>query len=358
SPLTLLMSSWSPPADEKSNDETTNGGTLVMKSGAYDYPGFAQYWYNSLTAYAALGVSPDYISIQNEPDWPATYDSCLFSATEGDPYASYSKAFDAVYNSINSGTLAKIPQMVGPETLSSSSDFLSLAATIAPSEIAAYAHHLYNVSSTNPDPDDGLAALQALESAYPTQLKFMTEYYDAPGFLTAWNIHNALTAADDNAYIYWGATWPSALDAAKDQAADQQGLIYIDNPFASQSTWAFPQGWTYNDAYYAMKHYSYYIKPGYVRYNATVDNTDERVSVYQSPDQKTTVIVALNVSTTNTDVLALDLSSITYTNSTLIRSIFSQPITTGERWDNIGAYDATTGITLAPQSAVTIVLTN
>jgi glucuronoarabinoxylan endo-1,4-beta-xylanase len=356
SPLTIIMSSWSPTADLKSNNSTV-GGTLAQVSGAYNYAGFAQYWYNSLTAYAALGVSPDYISIQNEPDFNASYDSCLFSATEGTE-AGYGKAFDAVYNSINGGSLAKVPQMIGPETLSVGSSFLSLAGSVSTTEIAAYAHHLYNVPSTSTNPDAGLTALQGVETAYPTQTKFMTEYYDAPGFLTAWNIHNAFTAADDNAYIFWGATWPSALDAAKDQAADQQGLIYIDNPFASQSTWAFTQGWTYNDAYYAMKHYSYYIKPGYIRYDATVDNTDERVSVYQSPDQKTTVIVALNVSTTATDVLALDLSSITYTTSALYRSTFSQPITTGERWASLGAYDSTNGITLAPQSAVTIVLTN
>jgi glucuronoarabinoxylan endo-1,4-beta-xylanase len=358
SPLTIIMSSWSPTADEKSNGTTTGGGTLIQKSGAYDYAGFAQYWYNSLTAYAALGVSPDYISIQNEPDFNASYDSCLFSAVEGSPYAGYGQAFDAVFNSINGGSLAKIPEMIGPETLSAGSSFLSLSGSVSTTEIAAYAHHLYNVSSTNPNPDAGLTALQGVETAYPTQTKFMTEYYDAPGFLTAWNIHNAFTVANDNAYIFWGATWPSALDAAKDQAADQQGLIYIDNPFASSSTWAFTQGWTYNDAYYAMKHYSYYIKPGYIRYDATVDNTDERVSVYQSPDQKTTIIVALNVSTTKTDDLALDLSSITYTTSALYRSTFSQPITTGERWASLGAYDSTNGITLAPQSAVTIVLTN
>ncbi|HEY5382344.1 MAG TPA: Ig-like domain repeat protein [Acidobacteriaceae bacterium] len=357
SPLTLLMSSWSPTADLKSNGTTTGGGTLAQVSGAYNYAGFAQYWYNSLTAYAALGVSPDYISIQNEPDWPASYDSCLFDATEG-THAGYGKAFDAVYNQINAGSLAKVPKMIGPETLSAGSSFLSLSASVSTAEISAYAHHLYNVSSTDANPDDGLAALQGVETAYPTQPKFMTEYFDAPGFLTAWNIHNAFTVAHDNAYIFWGATWPSTLDAAKDQAADQQGLIYIDNPFNAQSTWSFTQGWTYNDSYYAMKHYSYYIKPGYVRYNATVDNTDERVSVYQSPDQKTTIIVALNVSTSKTDVLALDLSSITYTTSALYRSTFSQPITTGERWASLGAYDSTNGITLAPQSAVTIVLTN
>jgi glucuronoarabinoxylan endo-1,4-beta-xylanase len=138
---------------------------------------------------------------------------------------------------------------------------------------------------------------------------------------------------------------------------DQQGLLYIDNPFVSQSSWSFTKGWAYNDAYYAMKHFSYFIRPGYVRYNASVDNTDERVSVYQSPDKKTTVIVAMNVSTTATDTMSLDLSGVTYTGSTMYRSTFSAPISTGERWANLGSVTPAS-ITLGPQAVVTIVLSN
>ncbi|HZL25444.1 MAG TPA: hypothetical protein VFC39_02820, partial [Acidobacteriaceae bacterium] len=205
------------------------------------------------------------------------------------------------------------------------------------------------VSSTSSNPDSGLSALQNLEAQYPTQLKFETEYYDSPGFLTAWNIHNALAVGNDNAYIYWGLAWPNSQ-------TDQQGLLYIDSPY-SPSSWSFPNGWAYNDAYFAMKHFSYFIRPGYVRYNAAVDNTDERVSVYESPDKKTTVIVAMNVSTTATDTMSLDLSGVMYTNSAMYRSTFSQPISTGERWNTLGPVTPTS-ITLGPQAVVTIVLSN
>jgi glucuronoarabinoxylan endo-1,4-beta-xylanase len=108
-----------------------------------------------------------------------------------------------------------------------------------------------------------------------------------------------------------------------------------------------------------MKHYSYFIRPGYVRYNATVTNADEDVSVFQSPDTKTTVMVILNTSSTVTDTLGLNLSGITYTGSSVYRSSFATPITSAnaERWNNLGAYNATQGVSLPPQSAVTIVLT-
>ena len=389
-PLTLLMSSWSPPANLKSNASvdgctaSTNGvctggiGTLVQVAGAYDYTDFATYWYNSLSAYAALGVVPSYISIQNEPDFAATYTGCSFNPTEatynGTNYAGYGLAFNAVYQKLQ--TMTTPPKMVGPETFSSSTDFTAWAAQVPSNEIATYAHHLYNVSSCSVSstgvvtaggsPDTGITALTNLNAAYPSAVKWATEYYDTPGFYDAWTIHNALVYANDNAYIYWQAVWPSQLDSAKDQAGDQEGLLYADNP-ANTASWVFPNGWTYNDSYYALKHYSYFVRPGYVRYNATIDNTDERVSVFQSADTKTTVIVALNTSATATDGLSLNLSNITYTTSTMYRSTFSQPISTGERWDNLGSYIAPTsssgsnnsgGINLGPQSAVTIVLTH
>ena len=389
-PLTLLMSSWSPPANLKSNGTvngcaTTNGvctgtpGTLVQVSGAYDYADYATYWYNSLTAYATLGVVPSYISIQNEPDFTATYTGCRFNPTEatynGTNFAGYGKAFDAVYKRLQS--MSTPPTMIGPETLSVGQSFLDMAAQIPAGETDTYAHHLYNVPSggvsgsgtitPGGSPDTGVAALTAMNAAYPTATKFMTEYYDTPGFYNAWMIHNALVDGNDNAYVFWQAVWPSTLDTAKDQAGDQQGLLYIDNPFASQTTWVFPHGWTYNDSYYALKHYSYYVRPGYIRYAATMDNNDERISVYQSVDKKTTVIVVLNVSTTVTDGLSLDLTGITYSNSAMYRSTFSQPITSGERWASLGSYIAASassgannsgGINLPPESVVTIVLTN
>lgn len=357
-PLTLLMSSWSPPASLKSNGSVNNGGTLATVNGGYNYAGFAQYWYDSLNAYAALGVSPAYISIQNEPDFTATYASCRFNPSEapynGTSYAGYGLAFDAVYKKLQ--TLASPPKMAGPETFSVV-NFIDTAAAIPANEVAAYAHHLYNVSATNGNPDSALASLQTMAAAYPTALKFQTEYYAQPAINDAWDIHNALAVGNDNAYFYWGLAWPSgAGNLSNGQATDQQGVLYIDNPF-SPGTWAFAHGWTYNDAYYALKHFSFYVRPGYVRYDAAVDNTDERVSVYQSPDKKTTVIVAMNLSASASDGMVVNLGGVAYASSTIYRSTFTTPQATGERWANLGAY-TTSGISLPPQSVVTVVLTN
>jgi glucuronoarabinoxylan endo-1,4-beta-xylanase len=354
-PLTLVMSSWSPPASIKSNGSVI-GGSLNMVSGAYNYAGFAQFWYNSLLAYSAMGVNPAYISIQNEPDFTATYASCRFNPTEAPygsqatSYAGYGLAFDAVYKKLQG--MSPAPKMLGPETFSEV-NFLDMAAQIPTAEVGAYAHHLYNVSSGSANPDSGLAAMTAMNAQYPSMLKYQTEYYASTGINNAWDIHNSLAVANDNAYFFWALAWPSTV--SNGQATDQQGLLYLDNPFASQSTWAFSQGWSYNDAYYALKHFSYYVRPGYIRFNASVDNADERISVYQSPDQKTTVIVVMNLSASATDGIALNLTNVSYTSSTTYRSTFSAPITSGERWANLGAYTSS-GFSLPPQSIATVVL--
>jgi O-glycosyl hydrolase len=374
---TILMSSWTPPASLKSNGSVngctgvTNGnctsgfGTLAQVGGAYNYAGFGQFWLSSLQAYSALGVKPNYISIQNEPDFPATYVACLFNPTEApaqlyqttESYASYGLAFDATYKAINaSGALTSVPQMIGPESFSIS-NAQALLTQVPANELAVVAHHLYNVSSYAGNPQNQVAPMTALDAAYPTAMKFETEYFQTPGFYNAIDIHHALTVANDNVYLYWGLTWPSTL--TNGVSTDQQGLLYIDNPFAAQSTWAYPSGWTYNDSYYALKGYSYFIRPGYIRYDATSSNTNEDISVYRSPDSKTTVMVILNTSTSTTDTIGLDLSSITYTNSAVYRSSFATAITSAsaERWNNLGAYTSQ-GISLPPQSEVTVVLTN
>lgn len=374
---TILMSSWTPPASLKSNNSvngctttdsnnncTAGFGTLAQVGGAYNYAGFGQFWLNSLQAYAAQGVKPDYISIQNEPDFPASYVACLFNPTEApaqlftstQSYASYGKAFDATYQAIHTaGALTSVPQMIGPESFSLY-NAQSLLKEVPANELAALGHHLYNVSSYGGNPSGQVNPMTTIAATYPTTLKFETEYFQTPGFNNAVDIQNALTVANDNVYLYWGLTWPSTLQNGV--ATDQQGLLYIDNPFASQSTWAYPSGWSYNDAYYTMKHFSYFIRPGYIRYNATSTNPNESISVFQSPDHKTTVIVVLNISTTATDTLGLNLTGILYNTSSVYRSSFATPLTTtgAERWNNLGPYNTTQGLTLPPQSAATIVL--
>ena len=90
---TTLLYSGSPPAALKANGERNCLGspetcTLVqLADGSFDYAGFVAYWRASLQAYAGVGIAPDYIGIQNNPNWsppePDSIEACRFLPTEG-----------------------------------------------------------------------------------------------------------------------------------------------------------------------------------------------------------------------------------------------------------------------------------
>lgn len=72
----VLACPWSPPAALKSNNDIV-GGYLLPEN----YKAFKDY-INEFIAYMATnGAKIDVVSIQNEPDWKASYESCDYTAT-------------------------------------------------------------------------------------------------------------------------------------------------------------------------------------------------------------------------------------------------------------------------------------
>ncbi|HYW96759.1 MAG TPA: hypothetical protein VE870_14280, partial [Bacteroidales bacterium] len=149
-PVSVLTTSWGPPGYLKSNGSRSNGGTLkysvVDGKVEFDYAGFAHWWNKALDEYNANGIYPNYIGIQNEPDWSASYESCRMNPSEtftSDTIAGYNKALNAVYDTIQ--TRSAVPKIIGPETIGigynsveNYSDKMDL------SRIYAIAHHLYH----------------------------------------------------------------------------------------------------------------------------------------------------------------------------------------------------------------------
>ena len=154
----ILISSWSPPADLKSNGTTDGGGTLIKDpvSGKYEYSAFAQYWVDAINAYNDVGIVPDYITIQNEPDYSATWESCVLSNTETSTNAGYDRALDSVYFALQQ--LASPPKILGPEVLGIGyNEFQNYAGHFNRNHLDGYAYHLYhgesNNGSNNENPD-------------------------------------------------------------------------------------------------------------------------------------------------------------------------------------------------------------
>ena len=293
-PVPVYMSSWAPPAFLKSNGQVGNGGTLIYTNGGFAYANFAQYWVDSINAYQSNGVNLTWASIQNEPDWVAGYDSCILNPNEGvvdgTNYASYSKALDAVYQRLTN--LPAPPKLLAPEPVHISyGDLNSYGVTLHSNSFYGVTHHLYGDGGSTGD--SFLPAISSATNVFPTKPHFMTEYGDVTDMIECANlIHNELVVEQVSGYNHWSLVWPGT----------NGGLILIENPYASQSTWtnAPPgtptqsHGWWYAPSYWSMKHFSYFIQPGYKRVNATDNDSNVRSSAYLSPDGLRLVVVLIN----------------------------------------------------------------
>ena len=82
--LVVFASPWGQPAEWKtngtSNAKNSDGTTGKLKR--ENWADYAKYLDDYVTYLRQNGVELDAISIQNEPDWPATYAGCLWSASE------------------------------------------------------------------------------------------------------------------------------------------------------------------------------------------------------------------------------------------------------------------------------------
>lgn len=344
SPMTIVMSSWSPPAVLKDNHDEKNGGTLIRKNGKYDYADFAQYWHDSVVVYRALGIDPTYVSIQNEPDFTTDYESCRFNPTEApfnnEAFAGYAQAVDAVYKSFQ--TLPSPPHLLGPETVGIGyGTEQAFTKAVNPQEIYAVTHHDYT-GGDKAKPETYVPSFQAIHDENPGRLKFQTEYYTALGFDTALMIHYSLTVEEVSLYLYWPYAWPS-----KDGGGT---LLNVEDP-GHPEKWVNPNGWSYTDGYYAMKQFSYFIHAGYRRVDASTSDDDIKLSAYLSPKSDKLVVVAINTSDKTESSIKLKLGSFGSGTSQVYRTTFPN---SKEQFANLGALGADNVLTLPPHSVATV----
>lgn len=269
----VFASPWTPPASMKIvNADRSN----PLYSGRLDpamYGAYAEYL-NAYIRYAATrSVSLYAVSLQNEPDWdPQTYESCLWSADE-------MKAFAGGYGAqAVSGTTSKL---MAPESFFYSQATVDtlLADTKAAANLSIIGGHLYG----------GVPAYSGSAGKLGKEV-WMTEHFldsvNKSGSASSWQtsiddaiamakeIHDGLTLAQYNAYVYW---W-----LVNSNDSTPAGLIST----ANKPTY-FGIG---------MKHFSYFVRPGYVRYDTTaVPQPGVRMSAFGSPagaaDNKVVIVL-------------------------------------------------------------------
>lgn len=76
--ITFFASPWSPPAFMKTNGKLINGGALKPEY----YGLYAEYIAKFIEAYREEGICISYLTVQNEPDAPQSWESCRYTAAE------------------------------------------------------------------------------------------------------------------------------------------------------------------------------------------------------------------------------------------------------------------------------------
>ena len=207
-PIKLLSSSWGPTDALKNTGDRKNGGTLRYTIDAglvkFDYAGFAQWWNSSLDEYEAQGILPDYISIQNEPAWSASWETCLFNPNETisatDTIAGYNRALDAVYDSLQ--TREQRPLILGPEPagigFNSVENYVN---ALDLSKLDGIAHHLYHgVDENDPYASSNFSKVGDFHPEVP---HIQTEYSLGDWFSLAGLIYKSFYDEQVVAYLYW-----------------------------------------------------------------------------------------------------------------------------------------------------------
>ncbi len=294
-PIKTLSSSWSPDGSLKSNNSHKGAGgtlkyTIVDGQAQFDYAGFAAWWDESLDEYEANGIKLDYISIQNEPGWPADYESCLFDPEEkttGDePIAGYNKALDSVYAKVSVRTHK--PKILGPEVLGIGYDKVEQYVNkLDETKLDGICHHLYHgVDDTNPFAS---TTFTKVGNFHPELPHFQTEYYRGDWFGLGGLLYKSLHDENLVAYLYWGLIW----------GGESNGLVNLENPWTPGS-WTDPtKGYIINKKYYSFKQFSGFIHPGWERIESTISGDDGKGVAFVSPDRDSASFVIVNRSTTD-----------------------------------------------------------
>ncbi|MBN2105473.1 T9SS type A sorting domain-containing protein [bacterium] len=335
--IKVLMTSWTPPKELKSNNSLNDGGTLIKKNGQFDYEGFAQYWFDTLAAYEKHGIKPEYISIQNEPSFKASWESCILKEKESSTFAGYNEALKAVHAKLQ--TMDNPPKLLGPEVLGIGYNlFTKYMNNLDLNLLYGYAHHLYH-GGDHEKPDTFINNMTTIADKFSDKPVFQTEFGGGDRgdwFQIAWIIHNALVHENVSAYLYWDLIW------------DNGGLVAVEFPW-DRNRWTTDDGYIVTNKFHAFRHYSKFIHPGWLRVKTNVDDQGIKLSAFKNQANDSLTITILNTNVGTRD-LELKFDNFSISNGAIVRTSET------EQSVSVGSYAENRSITLSPRSITSILL--
>ena len=306
--MKIEMSSWSAPGSLKPSgsvngkDGSSESDNSLKKVngdayGSYAYSDFAAWWKKSIEAYKAAGITPDYISIQNEPDMNADYEETLFEPTETSEKAGYKEALNAVYDAVKGTT-----KILGPEPLGIGyNNFQKYAKELDDNKLDGYAYHLYHAGDGNDNsgnnylaPENFRKAMKSIGSSYGSKGKpiIMTEFCnmldktreeDMVGLAHIMQV--GFTDGRLAGYIAWELFWGEGRGqligvCTKGWGSCKQDEIVI------------------GPEYHAMRHYSKFVNPGWSAITASTTESALKTVAFASASGDSVSVVVINTGKT------------------------------------------------------------
>ena len=253
---------WSPVGWMKDNNSAVNGGHLLSTQRT----NFAVYLREWVKYYRnTLGLDIKWLSIQNEPELPVSYASCVYN------YAELSDTIIAVKDEfVTAGLPTKIG---GPENTCqiTTSQYMDAMSAAAKSKLDFIAYHDYGTKIV------GLAKygkpVMMTETCYTTT----NDPSIMDGIEWAKKIYDTFQNRNENAWLYWWAvTVPN----------NNTGAALI-NMTGSSSYYV-------NKRAYVLGQFSRFVKPGYRRVASIKDAAGLYVVAFKNPADNKVVTVVVN----------------------------------------------------------------
>jgi glucuronoarabinoxylan endo-1,4-beta-xylanase len=255
---------WSPPAVDKDNGNVNNGGHLLTS--AYDS------WASTLAAFPAYykqqsGVDLYALSAQNEPDFTASYESCIYSAAQ---MVAFIKVLGPKLAALNPPVklLAAEPDNWGNLWGGDNYGNAILGDPTASSLVGILATHDYGSTSA------GTLARPAPPASnthriWETETTLTAGATIGAGLDLANAVYAATTTGGVNGWLYWWT--PSLFDGGSVSSPPKR--------------------------VYALGNFSKFVRPGYVRVGVTAVPSGVQLVAFSNPPDNTVAIVAINSGT-------------------------------------------------------------
>lgn len=272
--LELFASPWTPPSWMKDNNEMIHGGRLLE---AY-YQSWADYMVRYVTEYAKEGIRFSGISVQNEAMAFQTWESCQYTAEEEAVFV-----HKYLWPALRKAGFDDIGIMVWDHNRERVYDRArdSFAVPGAREDIWGVAYHWYS--------GDHYAALDMVHEAFPEKALILSEIsLGGQRGETAQGAHSSFIGLEIwvnelienfnhhmNAFVAWN------------MIVDENGGPYHDRPGGCKAPIvADDQTDTFilEPIYYAIAHFSRFIKRGAVRLGTSVFKEEVKMAAFQNPD--------------------------------------------------------------------------